>query len=395
MNLLDNYYEELCELIYQVNLDKQTWFNLAKRIVEILNASYVHIQAIDFSYKALSYSYGVGILPDLNYAKAELDFLRYPLEQDPRWEKFLDPKRQGWYQCHSHITQEFVEHSDLYQKILLPIRIRYMSTHELIWDDQLCVFWSVSTAADHRPLNPAELAFLDRLMPHLKRIIAANRRHFEFSLDNIVGYNLIDKLNQPVVLLNLAGQKVHQNQAAEYLISKYSGISFQENRLILPESDQSKFDDFLYKIESAFRYDAEQFMHLNNVVFNISNTNVQFSVHFLASEKEISFFGIRPLLMLTFKENVVTVLKSKEQLKHKYLLSEAELKQNFRLTKREIELCGLFVNGLNLKNIASEMGLTESSIRTYLKNIFSKTQCTTQTELMHFLIDRSGNFLIE
>ena len=54
MNLLDSYYEELCELIYQINSDKKTWFHLAKRLCELLNASYVHIQAIDFSYKALS-----------------------------------------------------------------------------------------------------------------------------------------------------------------------------------------------------------------------------------------------------------------------------------------------------------------------------------------------------
>lgn len=389
MNLLDNYYEELCELIYQINSDKKTWFHLAKRLCELLNASYVHIQAIDFSYKALSYSYGVGILPDLNYAKAELDFLRYPLDQDPRWEKFLDPQRQGWYQCHSHITDEFVKNSDLYQKILLPVHIRYMSTHELIWDETLCVFWSFSTAADDGPLNQEELAFLDRLMPHMKRVMLANRRHFEFSLDNIVGYNLIDKLPQPVMLLNLAGQNVHQNQAAAYLISKYSCITFKDNRLVLPSQDQARFDDFLYHIEVAFRYSPEQLSDLNHSEFNVFNTTLQFSTHVLASEKERSFFGIRPLLMLTFKENMVTVLKSKQQLKHKYTLLELELKQLFQLTKREIELCHFFVNGLNLKKIASEMELTENSIRTYLKNIFSKTACSTQTELMHFLIDHS------
>jgi len=384
MELLDNYYNELCDLIYNITLEKNGWFNFSKRLLDILDVSYVHIQAIDFTYNVLSYSNGVGIFPLENYAAAELDYLRYPIEADPRWGKFLDPNRKGWYQCHTHVTDEFVQKSDLYQKILLPNDLRYVATHELLWDEKLCVFWSISTSEQRDPLNADELAFLDRLMPHLKRIMLIKRELFEFSVENIVGYNLIDKLSQPIILLNLSGQIVHYNQAADQLLKDNNHIQSKDNKLILPTDDQVKLSDHLYKIEEMFRYNQEQLNSYKDTLFSISNSDLKFTSSLLASEKEMSFFGIRPLVMLSFEKNVGKLTKDKRSA-HYQLLNE-DLKEKYKLTKRELELCYLFVNGKNLKQIEQQMGLTRSSIRTYLKNIFIKMQCRSQAELMHCLI---------
>lgn len=389
MELLDNYYNELCDLIYSITLEKNGWFNFSKRLLDVLDVSYVHIQAIDFTYNVLSYSNGIGVFPLENYAAAELDYLRYPIEADPRWGKFLDPNRKGWYQCHTHVTDEFVQQSDLYQKILLPIDLRYVATHELVWDEKLCVFWSISTSGQRQPLNAKELAFLDRLMPHLKRVMLVKRDLFEFSVDNIVGYNLIDKLSQPIILLNLSGQIVHYNQTANQLLKDNNHIQSKDNKLILPREDQAKLSDHLYKIEEMFRYNQEQLNSCKDLLFSISNSNLKFTSSLLASEKEMSFFGVRPLVMLSFDDLVIPSIHNQEN-KKKYHLNHRYLKQTYKLTKRELELCDLFVNGMNLEQIAESMELTRSSIRTYIRNIFAKTPCNSQVELMQLLMSNQG-----
>lgn len=389
MELLDNYYNELCDLIYSITLEKNGWFNFSKRLLDVLDVSYVHIQAIDFTYNVLSYSNGIGVFPLENYAAAELDYLRYPIEADPRWSKFLDPNRKGWYQCHTHVTDEFVQQSDLYQKILLPIDLRYVATHELVWDEKLCVFWSISTSEQRQPLNAKELAFLDRLMPHLKRVMLVKRDLFEFSVDNIVGYNLIDKLSQPIILLNLSGQIVHYNQTANQLLKDNTHIQSKDNKLILPREDQAKLSDHLYKIEEMFRYNQEQLNSCKDLLFSISNSNLKFTSSLLASEKEMSFFGVRPLVMLSFDDLVIPSIHNQEN-KKKYHLNHRYLKQTYKLTKRELELCDLFVNGMNLEQIAESMELTRSSIRTYIRNIFAKTPCNSQVELMQLLMSNQG-----
>ncbi|HAV3580449.1 TPA: helix-turn-helix transcriptional regulator, partial [Acinetobacter baumannii] len=128
-----------------------------------------------------------------------------------------------------------------------------------------------------------------------------------------------------------------------------------------------------------------------NIDFPLSYSDLKLTISLLASEKEMSFFGIRPLVMLSFEENLADVLRNKESSKHQYCLSHHELSQTYRLTKRESELCDLFVNGMNLKQIEQQMELTRSSIRTYLRNVFTKTQCSSQAELMHLLIGLSSD----
>lgn len=378
MQILDTYYDELCELISQMTLEKEAWVNFASRLLTVMDVSYVHIQAIDFSYQILSYSNGMGNQPLESYADAELDYLRYPIYADPRWGKFLDPAHTRWYQCHTHITEDFVQQSDLYQKILLPIGLRYVATHKLILDEKLCVFFSVSTSAERQPLNQQELNFLDRLLPHLKRVVVAQRSHYEFSLNNLVGYNLIDKLTQPIFLLNLSGQVIHLNTAMQEIFKKEPKIQIKNNMLILPEQDQKRLLAHLYHIEHVFRYQQEQLDTIKEISFSISNTTLSLQLSLLISEKEQSFFGIRPLMMVSCHRIHSMVPK--------YYLAYDELSLKFRLSKREIEVCEWFVNGLNLEEIAFEMNITISSIRTYLKVIFTKMQCNSQVDLLRLLM---------
>ena len=67
-------------------------------------------------------------------------------------------------------------------------------------------------------------------------------------------------------------------------------------------------------------------------------------------------------------------------------LAKDYLIQKYKLAKRELEVCDLFVNGLSLEQIAEHMDITYGSIRVYIKNIFAKTGCTSQTELMQLLM---------
>ena len=390
MKLTTRDYDELVELIYQIPLSQDNWFSFAKKLLTILQASYIHIQAIDFSHQVLSFSNGVGILPLDAYAKAELEYLRYPIEADPRWGKFLDPERRGWYQCHTHVSEDFVEKSDLYQKILLPYDLRYVATHELIWDEKICVFWSVTTSQQHQPLDQEELIFLDKLIPHLKRIVMAQRHLYEFSLDYIVGYNLLNKLTQPIMLLNLAGQVVHLNPTMQSFIKKCAFINYENEKLILPKVDQERLLNTLYQIEERFRYKQNEIEDFKSIELLLFDSNLKINIDLLASEKEKSFFGTRPLLMLNFENSLSNTLKSEYFLQQsQYQLADTFLKQHYKLTTRECELCQLFVNRMSLEQAAQHMGLTKSSVRTYLRNVFVKMQCNSQVELMQLLMQMS------
>lgn len=76
----------------------------------------------------------------------------------------------------------------------------------------------------------------------------------------------------------------------------------------------------------------------------------------------------------------------------KYYLAADFLKQQYHLSNREIELCELFINEHDLEKIAEYCQLSLSTVRTYFKNIYAKTQCNSQAELIHLLMGITVNF---
>lgn len=68
------------------------------------------------------------------------------------------------------------------------------------------------------------------------------------------------------------------------------------------------------------------------------------------------------------------------------------MKEVYGLSPREIEICELFLNGYDLESISQYCKITMSSLRTYLKTIYSKTKCTSQVELLRLLMSLTLNF---
>ena len=51
------------------------------------------------------------------------------------------------------------------------------------------------------------------------------------------------------------------------------------------------------------------------------------------------------------------------------------------LSKREMEVLELVSSGFNNRNIAIKLGITDSTVKTHLRNIYSKTDQHTRTNL--------------
>lgn len=220
MNNLNDYYDEIVDLIYQIPLSADGWQPFIRRINVILKASSVHVLGIDLEKDAFSFSNCSGLLSDERLTISEMQYLRYPIAEDPRMVAFLKNERLGWYQCQQDVSEEDVQNSSLYQNILLPIDMRYTSIRDIIRDEKLCVLMGINTSKERGILTKNELEFLDRLFIHLKRIVLLQRKLFEFSTNAIVGFELINKLSQPIMLINLSGKIVHYNDSVKNILKK-------------------------------------------------------------------------------------------------------------------------------------------------------------------------------
>lgn len=382
MTLSEQQHDELVDLIYKIPLSTDGWYLFAQRLSAVLQVSYVQLQAIDFKQNVLSYSSGAGPLAIEQYAAAEVNYLHFPMEADPRWGTFLDPQRKGWYQCHLHVSQDFVDHSSLYQDILLPLNLRYVAARDVLWDEDICVLMSVHSSVTRQPLTNLELAFLDRLLVHLQRVVAIQRQHYLFSSQTIVGYSLIDKLSQPIVLVDLSGHVTHVNRAAQdFLTKQQKFIDISQQKVQLKPPFHQQFYQTLKQIEYLFRHqqcisDQQMDDGCLKLVDAKKGEILYLFASLLVSEQELKAFGSRPLVMLTLYH------PDTHHMVNRHLLTII-----FHLTPAEAKVAELLLEGYVLKEIAEKNQVKLDTVRKQLQSIYKKTSTSRQSDLVKLLLN--------
>ena len=380
----DKYYDELVDLIYQIPLNSNGWQPFVKRVNTILDSSSVHVLAVDLEKGVFSFSNCAGKLNEEELTLNELKYLHHPVNEDLRLVGVFDPNRKGWYQCHHNITEEMIRSSALYQDILLPIDMRYSAINDFLLDEKLCVLMGINTSSDRGILEQEALDFLDRLFVHLRRVVLLQRKLYEFSANAIVGFELVNKLTQPIILLNLSGHIVHSNQAAKKICLNSNLIKIQNDKLFLHEPFQSQLQQNLSEFEIFFKQQRILGNHnFEDGCITLKSNQGEVLYVFstlLVSENEMKMFGIRPMVMLTLYHPQYT-----PSIDYQFL------HMAFNLTSTESKVVTLLLDGFVLKEIAKKNNVNEDTVRKQLQSIFKKTSTNRQSDLIKLLLNMPKN----
>ncbi|RLZ09069.1 helix-turn-helix transcriptional regulator [Acinetobacter sp. 2JN-4] len=379
---LNQYYDELIDLIYKILDTTENWCTFGQRLTQVLDATYIQVQALDIQNQAISFSAGGGRLDETNRVTSDLAYLHYPVDSDPRWQYFLQLSlndQQKWYQCHTHIDDNFVKNSELYQEVLLPFDLRYVAVKALILDEELCIAFIIHTSEKQEPLQEEKIEFLNRIIPHLERVIRTKRQLYTFSANSIVGYSLIDKLPQPILLLNLSGGIVHKNPATDKLLETTTLLNIHEQQIHLDHPYQQQLKDNLRNIETLFRQKNLAEHQLQDGGIKIQSKDGETLYIFatlLVTEQEIKAFGIRPLVMLTLFHP-----------KHSIPIDMQLLCTIFHLSPAECKVCLTLLDGFSIKEIAQKHKVQPDTIKKQIQSIYEKTSTHKQAELVKLLLN--------
>lgn len=380
MNLSDEKYEDLVHLIYAVLDQPDGWLPFCKALTSVLDATFIQIIALDRNYQALSFSATEGAGDGVERDAAELVYLKHPVKADPRWDMVLREDTVGWIQCHTFVSDEFVAQSELYQDILLPVNSRYLTAYKLLYDPNVCVVMGIHTSQDRKPLGQNELAFLNRLLPHLQRVISLQKHIYQFSTGALVGYALINKLHQPMVLLNLEGGVVHTNAAADELLNHTQIMKIKDKQFCFPEPYMQQFQQNCTQLEKLYRagqLTADQCPvdACMKIMDNNGETLYTFS-SLMIPEQSMGMFGVRPLVMLTLYHPSYAPAVDTQ------LLSTV-----FGLTPAESRVAMLLMEGLAIKEIASKNDVKLDTVKKQMQAIYDKTATHRQSDLVKLLLN--------
>ena len=379
MDLSDQKYEELIHLVYAVLDQPDGWETFCTTLSAALDATMTQVLAMDRDHHAISLSISGGSADAATRIAAELAYIKHRADTDARWSLVMREDVVDWVQCHKAFSEEYVAQSKLYQETLLPINSRYISAYKLLYDAQVCVVFTVHTSQSRQPLGQIELDFLNRLMPHLTRVVKLQRHIYQYSTGALVGCALINKLHQPIILLNLEGGVVHKNGAADELLRLTQILHLKHKKLIFPEPYHQQLKENCAELEKLFRTGqlstSEQAVDVCMKI--VDSTTQEFMYTFsslMIPERSMGMFGTRPLLMLTlYHPNYSSTVDMQ-------LLTTI-----FKLTPAECRVTLLLMQGYSIKEIAYKNQVQQDTVRTQMKAIFLKTGTSRQSDLLKLL----------
>jgi hypothetical protein len=248
MDLSIERHEEIVHLLYEAVVDPAGWPRFFTSLGRAIEASAIHMLAIDKKHRSLSYSDGFN-LP----TEGELAYIQRYGNIDPRKEVILRQRPGEWLHCHELFDDDFVAHSPFYQEFLIPVGRRYVSGCKLVDDADVCVIFSALRGVGETPLGQQEIDFLDRLIPHLTRAVRMQLQNYIFSTKALVGHALVNKLRQPVMLLTTDSSVVLANEAATRLLDATTLVRLKEDRLLFIPPFQKQFHDECARLEGLMR----------------------------------------------------------------------------------------------------------------------------------------------
>lgn len=284
--------------------------------------------------------------------------------------------------CQHYAELPGTDHYIFYEKCLKPTGVCYLAGVLLDRGHYRWAVLGIHRAPEVQPFEQAELDFLRRISIHLRRALQIHRQISLIQQDNLNLYTLLDGLKTGIVLLDQNFCLSYTNPVAQNMIHQSSCLDLDaHNHLKTHPAQQARFDQLL---ESALLDDTTAQTEVGGVLALSDNTGSQLMLSILPFKK------LRNIQSLEIDQHQIALfITDKNQ---HYLLSKAYLQQCYHLSKREFDLCELLINGYKLEDIAEQCGITLSSVRTYFKNIYEKTNCTSQIELMHLLMGCTIHF---
>lgn len=351
------------------------WIILLEQLNQHFNLQASQLLAVDLEVQALSFSVHHGVdFDEHQLEQAALKQIRLDIDDDPRLNKMLVAPMQGWMHCFQHFTEDEILQTQVYQQVLKPLNLRFCSAIQILYDHKVCIILSFLTSPERGALSCSELQPIYELLPILQQKIQQYRHHFEYSTMTLLGSQLIQKMNQPIAIINLNGDILELNTEAKQLLENSKLIQIKQRRFAFNESSQQQFELNLIELERLHKRHHDLSYAERSKIMMIDD-HLFLTLDLLSPEKTHKIFGLRPVLLATFSG-----------LKHKPKYQREICTQLFMFTPVEHKICEQLLEGKTTKEIALSQDIQADTVKKHLQAIFKKTKTHRQSELIQLLM---------
>lgn len=225
-----------------------------------------------------------------------------------------------------------------------------------------------------RNFDERDKQYLRELQPHLEHALSLYAALQQQILHKEIYRDALNKLAIGTIILNRAGRVLDVSQAAQEMIEKCSSLSLVDGQVVPVRAEQRYT---LRRMIAAAAVWSEQ--RRKGAFVDVLRMEDQHNQHLglvVRSSPSAPWYpsetGPSVILHLSGIDDRSTL--------------ESVVARLFGLTASEALLATRLADGLTISEAAAELGLTESSARTYSKRVFAKTGTNRQAELVRLVL---------
>lgn len=378
----------MIEMIYEATMDPTLWQQVLIRLVEYTGSQSAIFTAIDqlnpkFNF---TFTHNISEATLAAYHDEKIQMIDMQLHAPILKQQGLgEPVVLDWS---AYAQRQGQAEYSFYEKCVAPSGIGSAQGILLETGQYRWAVLGIHRAATVPIYQQQETELLKRLSKHFRRALQIHRQLSLVQQENLDLYKLFDALKTGVILLDENACLLYANMQAQRILETCQELSL----------------DHFNRLKAVTPYHAQLEQYLASARFQDSSPTHHQGIHAggvlaiqSAQKSQVLMVSVVPF------SSVWQNLPNQQQIEQKvavfltepdkhYQLAGDFLKQHYQLSQREVEICQLFVDGYNLEAIAKECTLTLSSVRTYMKYIFAKTECSTQVELFRLLVGLSLDF---
>lgn len=358
--------------LYRAAAGEVPWGQAFEGMREICTAWGVYLHGVRLSDGAVAFAYEVGGFPP----EAALAYLRQYHRSDPRMGLVAPLQIGEWTSCHEHLDDAYVASSPFYQDFLIPVGGRYCSGAKVYQDDELVVVLGIHRAVGAEPLGADDLVWARRFGDHVQRALGLWRRQRELLKTSLAGNALLDRLPQPILLVDEQLQVHYRNAAAAALLARDRRLRLVGESLACQQDNGTH--DLLVALrrirlggELSYRTTGEaETRAVVRAGNGVGLAPLLLLMSPLRPSETMGAFGPRSLAMVLVHDPAAP--------RHADPLVVAEA---YKLTPAESVVAAAIAVGKSVQQIAADHGVAISTVRSQVNTLMSKMGVTRQAEV--------------
>lgn len=370
---------ELVGLIYDAASDAHSWIPFLKKFSDVLHGVGPNLFVQDLESNSAQF-YASDFDPAYQHLYAE----HYSKLNEwlIRGKHLMQPGKLRVGQM--VISEEELRRTEYYNDWLRPQNFLHGCGATILQAGPLTSIFSMFRPHGSSPFGEPEIAFTERLMPHLKRGLQLQQQFVRMQATAAVSKEILNQMSFGVILVDEKGKTLMINSSAECILDKRDGLMFDKEGIRTTRPRET--------------------LILRTMIANAACTGAGNGVHaggqiLISRPSQLRPFSIlvsplrcKGFLMETERAAAVLFIHDPEA---SIETSEQTLRRLYQLTHCEAMLAMVLLQGKSIGQASSELHVSLNTVRTQLKSIFLKTDTHRQSDLIRLIVTGTSSFRLD